>query len=427
MEGNNQKSKSPATIKNIIKTIMIALIALVFCPTFLVSCSGYEIKVSAMDIVKGLEYNGRELNSGSPFYALTLLLPLTVFIILFIKRINEKTMLTILILFSFINWLVWIELYSALKKAAESSYCEFKATFGYDLCFWLNLFSLALSIFVASKRNVSLETDVLSVLPGNVSTRSAINHVSTAVYKVSDKVSKVAEGISNNAASIEQGGQAYTPFYGKPTENETENGITNSIIHQELKNIEGNKTYNKTSNRIDEKGIMGDLNNTCYMYVCPECKKAFKVKGKEKKVKCPQCDIVLVDTNVMFEDWNTMDKDERTKIKASACEKKNVLMGIEEKIDQSKKKNTITENKRSFFDGLDMNEDVSATSSAGTKCGKCGYNIAGVSSNVKFCPQCGMPIDQRKNLETQLFCPRCGDKQELGAVFCHECGYKIKS
>ena len=31
------------------------------------------------------------------------------------------------------------------------------------------------------------------------------------------------------------------------------------------------------------------------MYVCPECRKVFKVKGNDKKVKCNRC-----------EDWDMM-------------------------------------------------------------------------------------------------------------------------
>ena len=42
------------------------------------------------------------------------------------------------------------------------------------------------------------------------------------------------------------------------------------------------------------------------MYVCPECKKIFKVKGAGKKAKCPKCvDKLILDTTISEEVWKT--------------------------------------------------------------------------------------------------------------------------
>ena len=52
-----------------------------------------------------------------------------------------------------------------------------------------------------------------------------------------------------------------------------------------------------------------------YMYVCPSCRKIFKIAGVGKKAKCPKCiDFTLVDTSETEENWKTYDKDKRKKI-----------------------------------------------------------------------------------------------------------------
>lgn len=51
------------------------------------------------------------------------------------------------------------------------------------------------------------------------------------------------------------------------------------------------------------------------MYVCPDCRKVFKVKGNDKKVKCTQCDNVLLkDLHEDVEAWKGYNKDKRDKL-----------------------------------------------------------------------------------------------------------------
>ena len=57
----------------------------------------------------------------------------------------------------------------------------------------------------------------------------------------------------------------------------------------------------------------------------------------------------------------------------------------------------------------DWREGIRAT------CPKCGVPL---SSNVKFCPECGGKIHDKK------FCVSCGKPMEAGVKFCPECGAK---
>lgn len=66
------------------------------------------------------------------------------------------------------------------------------------------------------------------------------------------------------------------------------------------------------------------------MYVCPECRKVFKVQGNDKKVKCNNCSTYLKDMHVDFEDWGVMDKAGREEVKNKCCEEDEVIEIIEE-------------------------------------------------------------------------------------------------
>lgn len=50
------------------------------------------------------------------------------------------------------------------------------------------------------------------------------------------------------------------------------------------------------------------------MYVCPECRKVFKVKGNNKKVKCSQCSVGILDMNIPMDVWKVIDKANKNNI-----------------------------------------------------------------------------------------------------------------
>ena len=49
------------------------------------------------------------------------------------------------------------------------------------------------------------------------------------------------------------------------------------------------------------------------MYLCPECRKTFKVKGTNKKVKCTKCGAGLEDMGISAEAWGKLDTDAKDK------------------------------------------------------------------------------------------------------------------
>ena len=55
----NEK-KSIFSMRNIFKMLSLVCIVITFCPTFLVSCSGQKLDVSAMDLVTGISVYGEK-------------------------------------------------------------------------------------------------------------------------------------------------------------------------------------------------------------------------------------------------------------------------------------------------------------------------------------------------------------------------------
>ena len=65
-------------------------------------------------------------------------------------------------------------------------------------------------------------------------------------------------------------------------------------------------------------------------------------------------------------------------------------------------------------------QDINNTQKENTtlKCPNCKTIL---QQNTKFCPECGIKIDQQK----KLFCSECGAPLNNGSKFCSECGHKV--
>lgn len=97
------------------------------------------------------------------------------------------------------------------------------------------------------------------------------------------------------------------------------------------------------------------------MYACPECKKIFKVKGNDKKVKCSQCKtLMLIDLKIDYDEWNSLSKYTRADIIRVKLDRKesNELTDSEVEIYLP-----IEEDKgKSFFDEIDSKDDPQTSS-----------------------------------------------------------------
>ncbi len=82
------------------------------------------------------------------------------------------------------------------------------------------------------------------------------------------------------------------------------------IMTTENKKEYGKETEEKSGDTIPSD-TRRSLDDTPYMYVCHNCQKVFKVKGRNKKVKCNNCSKVLEDTGLTESIWKTYDKEKK--------------------------------------------------------------------------------------------------------------------
>jgi ABC-type dipeptide/oligopeptide/nickel transport system permease subunit len=120
--GNVATKKSVVTVKNVIRVLALLCIVGVFCPSFLVSCSGQTIDVSVMTAVGGISAYGETVVEPHLIMLICLLIPVAVLVILFIKKMAEKMSTGIILVCSVIDLIVWIIFRSEVKKIAEENY-----------------------------------------------------------------------------------------------------------------------------------------------------------------------------------------------------------------------------------------------------------------------------------------------------------------
>lgn len=190
----NEK-KSMFTVRNIVRALSMLCIAFVFCPTFLVSCSGQKMEISAMDIATGISVYGQKSDSY-PALFICLLLPAVVFAVMLMKNIAAKKAALIVLACSGIDAAIWMFVKSAIKEAADQYYCTCETTGWYAA----NMIALILMILTACLvliGKVHLDADV-SGTGSSAGTKKAWNQMSSAVNQMSSVVTKVAGDVAGN-------------------------------------------------------------------------------------------------------------------------------------------------------------------------------------------------------------------------------------
>ena len=186
MAENN--GKSLFTARQIMRVLSFICIVVVFCPSFLVSCSGQSKGISVMTAVGGLSVYGESIAKPQPLMLICLLLPAVILALLFMKKLPEKQ-----------NALIWMIFKSVVKKIAEDHYCEFKST-GWYLLNNLALFFLILFALLILLQKLEMDTDILSLLSGG-GTQGAMNKMSESLAKISDSLTKSSDSVMKSSDS----------------------------------------------------------------------------------------------------------------------------------------------------------------------------------------------------------------------------------
>lgn len=72
------------------RVLSLFCIIFVFCPSFLVSCSGKQVNVNVMTAVGGMSMYGERVVDPHPIMLICLLIPIAMLVLLFIKNFADK-------------------------------------------------------------------------------------------------------------------------------------------------------------------------------------------------------------------------------------------------------------------------------------------------------------------------------------------------
>lgn len=186
----NETAKKPVvTAKNILRILSVIVTIIVFCPTFLVSCSGQTIDVSVMTAVGGLKSYGETVVKPHPIMLICFALPVAIIVCLFIKKITDSKVAIVSAACGAVDLIIWFIFKAEVKKVAEENLCTFKTT-GW---FVLNILSLVLivviSVLVISKV-LQLEGDLVKQFGGAGGAQNAMNQMNVSASVKQNRIPK---------------------------------------------------------------------------------------------------------------------------------------------------------------------------------------------------------------------------------------------
>lgn len=194
------KGKSLITVRNVLKFFAPLCFIIVFCPTFMVSCSGKDLGVSVMTAINGVSLYGDTIVAPNPIMILCLLIPAVIFAVLFVKTIKEMTSAAVIAGCGALDLVLWIIFRVAVQKIAEENLCNFKTT----PWFVINIISLVviilLSGFVLLKK-LQMDSDLLAVVFG-WKVQEKIHFMSSEIKQAAGGLNKGSDDSTSNAEIV---------------------------------------------------------------------------------------------------------------------------------------------------------------------------------------------------------------------------------
>ena len=225
--------KSLVTARQIMRVLSFICIVVVFCPSFLVSCSGQSKGISVLTAAGGLSVYGETIAKPQPLMLVCLLLPAVILALLFMKKLPEKQNALIIAICGISDFVIWMIFKAVVKKIAEDHYCEFK-TAGWYLLNNLALFFLILFALLILLQKLEMDTDILALLSGG-GTERAMNKMSESLAKISDSLTKSSDSVAKSSDSATKASDSPTEI--SKTETKTTDSST-EISETQTKNSE---------------------------------------------------------------------------------------------------------------------------------------------------------------------------------------------
>lgn len=186
MDNSVGSNKAGFSVKNVIRAISAICLVCVFCPSFLVSCSGQTMKVNVFTAVGGVKMYGEKVVKGHPVMLLCFLIPIAVCALTFIKKVSKDKAALIILVSSAVNFILWLSFRSNTKKIVAENLCEFKTTGWYVLNMIAQVLLLLIALCLVFKR-IDFESNLKEIVTG-AGAKNALSSISGAVSQAAGSV-----------------------------------------------------------------------------------------------------------------------------------------------------------------------------------------------------------------------------------------------
>lgn len=199
---NTNGMKSMFTVKKVLRVLSVFCLIFLFCPSFLVSCSGKSVNVSVMTAVDGVSAYGGKVVDPYPIMLICLFIPVAVLILLFIKKFSEKKTAGIILGCTAADLVIMFIFRSTVKKLAEENYCSFKTTGWYVFNIIVLILMVVLTALVILSK-MELETNLISFFSGD-GAQGAIHQMSATMNQIAGAVTQLADNVATNINNNKQ-------------------------------------------------------------------------------------------------------------------------------------------------------------------------------------------------------------------------------
>lgn len=152
--------KKSFTVRMVLKMLALLGIIFVFCPSFLVSCSSQELKISAMDAVTGISVYQQKVSDPYPIMIICLLIPIAILGLLFVKNYADKLVATAILGGAGVDFIIWFIFRSVVKKYADQNYCTFETTMWFYINMIVLIAIIGLAVLIVMNK-LELDTNIM--------------------------------------------------------------------------------------------------------------------------------------------------------------------------------------------------------------------------------------------------------------------------
>ena len=162
---NNEIKKNGISVKKVLRFLSFVCLVMLFCPSFLVSCSGQPMNINVFVGIAGIDYEGSKIVQGNPLLVLCILLPVVVLFLLFVSKSADHKTAGIIAGCSALDMFTWFVFRSRVEDIARSSYCTFQSTTWYYVNILALLLMIGLSV-MSIMRKAQLDIPLGTLLSG---------------------------------------------------------------------------------------------------------------------------------------------------------------------------------------------------------------------------------------------------------------------